>query len=124
MNLANKPHPESATPTVAESDEIDLRQLFNVLFDHKRFIAAITALFAVLGLAYALLATPKYESNALLQIQSSGMGAMGGLSSMLGDASAFIDVKTDATSEMEILKSRRIAAKAVDALGLEHHRPT
>ena len=76
MNLANNPNTDAGASYAADNDEIDLQQLLYTLLDHKWLIASITALFAALGLAYALLATPIYESNILVQVESasSGMG--------------------------------------------------
>eukprot|EP01132_Coremiostelium_polycephalum_P016427 gene16427-19748_t len=55
--------------TVQEDDngEIDLLGLFGTLIDHKWLIAAVTGAFMVTGAAYAVLATPVYQANALLQ---------------------------------------------------------
>ncbi len=116
MNAANNSYPEPSASYTADSDEIDLQQLLYTLLDHKWLIASITALFATLGLAYALLATPIYESNILVQVESAGGGGMG--KNLLSEASSLFEVKTDAAAEVEILRSRKIAAEAVDALGL------
>lgn len=96
-------------------DEIDLRKLFYTLWDHKALIALVTACTLLLGIAYALLATPIYESNILVQVEDSS-GGLG--KNLVSEASSLFDIKTDAAAEMEILKSRMIAAKPVDELGL------
>ena len=115
MNLANNSNTDAGASYAADNDEIDLQQLLYTLLDHKWLIASITGLFAALGLAYALLATPIYESNILVQVESasSGMG-----NNLISEASSLFEVKTDAAAEVEILRSRKIAAEAVDALGL------
>ena len=115
MNAVNNSYPESGSSYAADNDEIDLQQLLYTLLDHKWLIASITALFATLGLAYALLATPIYESNILVQVESAS-GGMG--NNLISEASSLFEVKTDAAAEVEILRSRKIAAEAVDALGL------
>lgn len=58
--------------TVQEDDngEIDLLGLFGTLIDHKWLIAAVTGAFMVTGAAYAVLATPVYQANALLQVEA------------------------------------------------------
>lgn len=53
-----------------DNDEIDLLGLFGTLIDHKWLIAAITGAFMVTGAAYAVLATPVYQANALLQVEA------------------------------------------------------
>ena len=62
-------------------DEIDLRELFGVLWSGKIKIIAITAIFAVGSVFYALSVPNQYKATALLApAQSDG----GGLSSALG----------------------------------------
>jgi LPS O-antigen subunit length determinant protein (WzzB/FepE family) len=62
-------------------DEIDLRELFSVLWAGKIKIIAITAVFAVASVIYALSAPDEYKATALLApAQSDG----GGLSGALG----------------------------------------
>jgi len=50
-------------------DELDLSRLFRVLLDGRWWIMAITLLFALCGVAYALLATPVYQADALVQVE-------------------------------------------------------
>ena len=63
------------------SDEIDLGKLFGILLDAKWMIVAVTFVFAVVGVAYALLATPIYKADALIQIEQKSSG----MSSLVGD---------------------------------------
>jgi len=59
-------------------DEIDLRELFSVLWDGKVWISAITAAAAVISVFFALSLPNIYESKALLAPKSDG--GSGGLS--------------------------------------------
>ncbi|MGB7389106.1 MAG: Wzz/FepE/Etk N-terminal domain-containing protein, partial [Pseudomonas neustonica] len=72
-----------APPKHETSDEIDLLALLGALLDQKLIIIACTLIFALCGIAYALLATPIYQANAVIQIEEKSQG-IGGL---LGDAS-------------------------------------
>ena len=72
-------------------DEIDLRELFMVLWAGKIKIVAITAVFAVASVIYALSVPNQYKASALLapaQQQSGGLsgalGQLGGLASLAG----------------------------------------
>lgn len=72
-------------------DEIDLRELFGVLWAGKIKIIAITAVFAVASIIYALSVPNQYKATALLApAQSSGgglsgaLGQLGGLASLAG----------------------------------------
>ena len=51
-----------------QDDEIDLLALFGTLWESKILIASITAIFMVLGVGYALIATPVYRANAIVQV--------------------------------------------------------
>jgi LPS O-antigen subunit length determinant protein (WzzB/FepE family) len=72
-------------------DEIDLRELFSVLWTGKVKIIAITAMFAVASVIYALSVPNQYKATALLApAQSDGgglsgaLGQLGGLASLAG----------------------------------------
>ncbi|MGF1726751.1 polysaccharide biosynthesis tyrosine autokinase [Photobacterium nomapromontoriensis] len=96
-----------------DSDEIDLGKLFGILIDSRWNIIAITFVFAIIGIAYALLATPIYKADALIQVEtkSSGMPA-------LGDMGELFASESSATTEIEIIKSRMILGETVDQLNL------
>ena len=61
-------------------DEIDLSELFNVLWDKIFYIGAITSIFSLISIIYALMLPNIYQSKATLMAveQSSGMGGMVG----------------------------------------------
>lgn len=103
--------PASASPNT--SDEIDLLALLGALIDHRYIIIACTVFFAVIGVAYAVLSTPVYQANAMIQIEekSSGVGSLLGESDFFSSASA-------AVTEIELLKSRQVIGQAVDNLKL------
>ena len=55
-------------------DEIDLRELFSVLWAGKVKIIAITAVFAVASVIYALSVPNQYKASALLAPAQSRVG--------------------------------------------------
>jgi LPS O-antigen subunit length determinant protein (WzzB/FepE family) len=72
-------------------DEIDLRELFAVLWAGRIKIVAITAIFAIVSVIYALSIPNQYKATALLSsADSSGgglsgaLGQLGGLASLAG----------------------------------------
>ena len=66
-------------------DEIDLRELFDVLWAGKGIIIAITAFAAALSLAYALSLPNIYQSKALLAPKGgSGGGGLAAMASQFG----------------------------------------
>ena len=99
-----------------DDDSINLLDLFDVVIDNAWLIGGITALALALGTAYALLATPIYESDTLIQIEDNRGNPM---ASMLGDASTLFDVRSPTTAEIEILRSRLVVGQAVDNLHLD-----
>lgn len=102
-------------PASTHEDEIDLGRLLGMLLDHKWWIAGITFLFAVLGVIYALLATPVYQGDALVQVeQRSPLNPLAGLGDMLGQES---DSMTSA--EVQILQSRMVLGQVVDRMALD-----
>jgi tyrosine-protein kinase Etk/Wzc len=95
-------------------DEVSLGEYLDVLVRGRWIIAATAALALVAGLAYALLATPIYRADALVQVEDkkSGTGALSDLSALFTEASP-------AETEIEILRSRALVGAVVDELGLE-----
>jgi len=95
------------------SDEIDLLALLGALIDRKGVIIACTLFFAVVGIAYAVLTTPIYSANALIQVEEKSAG----VGSLLGDSELFTSTSA-AVTEIELLKSRQVIGQAVDNLKL------
>ena len=97
-----------------DSDEIDLGRLVGEIIDHRKFIVAVTALFTLVALLYALFATPVYQADALLQVeQKQGNAILNSLSQMLPDS------QPQSAPEIALLQSRMILGKTVDDLNLQ-----
>ncbi len=107
--------PQQRSSAEAVSDEIDLGKLFGILLDAKWTILVTTFLFAVGGVAVALLSTPVYKADALLQIESKNSGGIG---SLVGDMGELFTQESSATTEIEIIKSRMILGDTVDKFNL------
>ncbi|RDI27109.1 polysaccharide biosynthesis tyrosine autokinase [Pseudacidovorax intermedius] len=103
--------PAPAASLENDDDEIHLAEYFDILVDNKWLVAGITALALIVGAAYALLATPIYRSNLLIQVEDAAPDAK----SVLGDVSSLFEVKTPATGEIQVLRSRLVVGGAVDA---------
>lgn len=70
-----------------DNDEIEFSRLIGVFIDNRRLIFGITSLCVFFGLVYALLATPIYRSDALIQVeQSAGSNILSSLSDVLPTA--------------------------------------
>ncbi|BAJ01438.1 Wzz/FepE/Etk N-terminal domain-containing protein [Shewanella violacea] len=85
-------NPDAQFAQTTNEDEIDLRELFAVIWQDKWLIIAITAIFALGSVIYAINQPNIYKSEALLapitEKQSGGLSALagqfGGLASMAG----------------------------------------
>ncbi|MEF1171096.1 polysaccharide biosynthesis tyrosine autokinase [Vibrio sinaloensis] len=106
---------QSRQTTDNSSDEIELGKLLGLLLDAKWLIIVVTAIFAVAGVAIALLSTPIYKADALIQIEEKSSG---GISAMVGDMGELFSQESSATTEIEIIKSRMILGDTVDKFNL------
>lgn len=106
---ATKPHEQDN-----DNDEIDLMGLLGTLIDHKWLIASVTGVFMAAGVAYALLATPVYQANALIQVEAKKNDPMG-----FSDISSMLGKESPSATEIELIKSRRNIGAAVDNLKLD-----
>lgn len=97
------------------SDEIDLKKLFGVLLDSKWLILTVTFAFSIAGVVYALLSTPIYKADALLQIEQKSSG---GISAIVGDMGNAFSSESSSNTEIEIIKSRMILGDTVDKFNL------
>ncbi|MBP4060899.1 polysaccharide biosynthesis tyrosine autokinase [Aeromonas sp. Prich7-2] len=98
-----------------ENDEIDLGRLLGYLIDGRWWIVSITGFFMMMGVAYALLVTPVFKANALLQVEkkTSGTALLGDMADVLGGEQA------DAAAEIELLTSRMVLGRTVQELHLD-----
>ena len=88
------------------------------MFDYKWLILILTVLSTLGGSLYVSLATPIYETNVLLQVQtqqsSLGMDSLTAVSGLFEDQVSTFD-------ESEILRSRMVLGEVVKKLKLEIH---
>lgn len=99
-----------------KDDEIDLREILGTILDRKWLIAAVTGLFFVVGTLYALLATPVYQAQSMVQVESK-MPGIPGLSELT--SIGVTGASPAATTEVALLTSRSVIGKAVDDLRLD-----
>ena len=101
--------------TTSQDDELDLRELLGTLVDHKWLIGIVTSVFLVLGVGYAVLGTPIYEADALVQVEQKvpNLPGLSAITQTLGASSS------EATTEIALITSRSVIGKAVDELGLQ-----
>lgn len=101
-----------------DDGEVNLRELFDVVWSGKWVVAAVAALVVLLGLARALTAVPIYQASGLVQVEKEDnqlSASVEELSSMMGSPPA------DVPAEIAILKSRMVLASVADNLNLHIH---
>ncbi len=108
-----KPVNNSSNQNKTATQEIDLLALVGTLLDRKYFIILFTAVFAIIGVAVAILSTPIYKATALIQVEESSPSVPG-----LDDMAGMFESSSEAVTEIELLKSRSVIGEAVDTLKL------
>lgn len=96
--------------------EIKIREIVDVVWSGKWVIGVIASIVVALSIAYALAATPVYQSNGLVQVEQekSGLSAsVSELSALIGGAPA------EASAEIAIIKSRMVLGAVVENLKLD-----
>ncbi|MFP8843627.1 Wzz/FepE/Etk N-terminal domain-containing protein [Shewanella baltica] len=101
-----------------QDDEIDLRELFAVIWQGKWLIIAITAVFAIGSVVFAIMQPNIYKSEALLAPASEEQGGgLSALASQFGGLASLAGVNlgskggTDKTQlAIEVLKSRQFTS--------------
>ena len=92
-------------------DEIDLRELFSVLWAGKILIVAITAVFALVSVGYALSLANQYKASAVVSPAQSGGSSLGAMAGQLGGLASLAGInigsgESNETQEaMEIMQS-------------------
>ena len=94
-----------------KDDEIDLRQLWDVLSFNKYKIIASGSVGLLLAMVYLIVTSPVYEANALVQVEADKQNQiLGDMQSLLGGAST----KSDA--EINLARSRMVLGRTVENL--------
>jgi len=122
--LAQSEHTSGPDAPVAPRGErgsdfevIDLTRILETLSRRRWLVAGITLAVTVLGLAYAFLATPIYQANALLQIERKQGGQVPS-SEDFNMMAGFMGGTAPVAAELEILTSRSVLMPVIDELRL------
>lgn len=118
--LAPRPATEIAAPSAPGKDDedfIDLRLLWGILVRRKGTVLLATALVVLLGLIYTFSTTPIYRGTLLLQIERQE-GQVVDYKSVAPDEDSRSGTDFYQT-QYELLKSRNLARRVIDQLGLE-----
>ena len=109
-----------------DSDEIDVRKLFEVLWSGKWIVGTITSLSAAISVTVALALPNIYTATALLAPAQQSTGGFGGLMQQYGGLASLAGVAfpggNDAAKTqhgIQLLKSKIFLADFVDRRGLK-----
>ena len=97
-----------------EGSGFSLVDLLENIFFFRWYFLACFAVVASLSILYALIASPIYTANALIQVEEkkgSSLGALKDLSNALGSGGG-----SPVLGELEIIRSRTVIGEAVEAL--------
>ena len=93
-------------------DEIDLRELFAVLWAGRKLIAYVTSAFAVIAVIYALMIPNQYKATAVVApAQSGGSSMLGAMASQFGGLASMAGIELgggeggEAQEALEIMQS-------------------
>ena len=106
-------------------DEIDLRELFSVLWAGKKLIVAITAIFAVVSVGYALSLTNQYKASAVVSPADTGSSSLGAMAGQLGGLASLAGInigsgESNETQEaMVIMQSRGFMEEFIQTHNLQ-----
>ncbi len=114
------------TPMLTSSEpvvEVSFGELWHILMKRKRVIIAATCGFFALGLAYCLIATPKYESISTIQFNKEHSDSLvpEDPREALGDATA-MDYQVTQQTQIDTLKSDTLALQVISDLKLENRQ--
>lgn len=111
----------SQNSEIVIDDEIDLRELFVVLWDGKLLISAITGIAAAISVIVALSLPNIYTASALLAPAESSGGGLSGLMKQYGGLASLAGVSLPGGGEgsraqlgMELMKSRAFIGNFVE----------
>jgi len=112
--MGHAPIMADTTSSTQRSEDIDLSELLGTLLDQKWIIAVVTTVFLLASIAYAILATPVYQANVIVQVEQKvpNLPGLSALTQTLGASSS------EATTEIALITSRTVVGQAVQELGL------
>ncbi|QGZ60763.1 polysaccharide biosynthesis tyrosine autokinase [Paraburkholderia acidisoli] len=105
---------ETVIPLSPSTEGGHMSSLLDTLYAGRKTILIATAVATLIGVLYASLARPVYESDMLIQVEESPNPAKTALAEM----SSQFAIKTGASAEIEVLRSRLVVSSAVSATKL------
>ncbi|WP_246333620.1 Wzz/FepE/Etk N-terminal domain-containing protein [Aureimonas mangrovi] len=112
----HNPHPIAAMARASRSEDyIDLERLWTIARRNLKLVIICTVLAMALGLVYLRMAPPEYSAQTRILVDDSIGQVVGDFSSSV-PANMQLDARI--SSQMEVLRSMRLALAVVDSAGL------
>jgi tyrosine-protein kinase Etk/Wzc len=106
--------PPAPPPEPQLKEELSLAEALGVLSDGRWLIALTAAAALAAGVLYAILATPVYRTDVLVQVEEKARDT-----GALDELSALFSGSSPTEAEIEILRSRSLVGSVVDELKLD-----
>jgi tyrosine-protein kinase Etk/Wzc len=113
--MASQPAPLSVPIIIQDEDDSAIARYLATLFDRRWLILKVTLVTMLLGGMYALVARPVFEASMLIHVEEPSTKES---KNILGEMATLFEVKTTTPSEMELLRSRLVIARAIEDLHL------
>lgn len=115
MIARTKTSDEAATET---DDEIPFASLIDTVINHRVLITVVVLFALLLGAAYAYLSPPIYRSAILIKVEDNKDVSNSRPGDPLSNMLPTLDDRSSAEGEMQVLGSKLVVSRAVDALKL------
>jgi tyrosine-protein kinase Etk/Wzc len=92
-----------------EQEGTEILSYFETLIEYRWHITAVTIIVSLLGIFYAVVATPIFRADALVQVEDGGRGS----GMLMGELASAFEMKSASSAEVEILRSRYVLTRAV-----------
>jgi tyrosine-protein kinase Etk/Wzc len=97
------------------SGDLSLQDVIGIVLDDWKLVFLAVFVVTALGGFHLWRTTPIYKVDALVQLEEKDAGAQ----ALFGDAGAMFEIASPAEAEMEIIRSRMVLGRVVDALKLD-----
>ena len=108
-------HSRYQTDDVAPNAEPSLSEYVSVVLQNWKSIIGVAATVFALGVTYAVLATPVYRADAMIQVEDPAASAK----EPLGELASLFNTTATAAAEIELVKSRLVIQKTVQEQHLD-----
>src|SRR6266702_1534182 len=98
-----------------QGDEVAFAYIVDALINHRKMIGAVVAIFLALGAAYAFFGPPIYQGVILIKVDDNTETHTTRSTDPLSNMSPVFDEKSSAEGEIQVLGSKLVVSRAVDA---------